>query len=125
MKSRKNEEENESLSEEQTIFKEILETNMKRYECEQNGQYIEAGRLKEYLTQLGHLYQAKCISNIEDRQRYILLDRKRRSCIPSLKKSLRNVNSIGRRNSVIMGSPSKDWKMKSDRIRKSNSRNTK
>jgi hypothetical protein len=60
----------ESLSEEQTIFKEILETNSKKYECEQNGDYIEAGRLKEYLIQLGKLYQAKCISSLEDRQRW-------------------------------------------------------
>jgi hypothetical protein len=61
--------EDESLTEEQTIFKEILETNMKRYECEQNGQYIEAGRLKEYLEQLGNLYQAKCIASLDEKQR--------------------------------------------------------
>ena len=61
----------EELTEEQTIFKEILETNEKKYQCEQNGDYIEAGRLKEFLIQLGKLYQNKCISNLEDRQRLI------------------------------------------------------
>ena len=61
--------ENEELNEEQTIFKEILETNAKKYECEQNGDYIEAGRLKEFLIQLGQLYQKKCITNLEERQR--------------------------------------------------------
>ena len=61
--------EEENLTEEQTIFKEILETNMKRYECEQNGGYIEAGRLKEYLQQLGNLYQAKCIASMEEKHR--------------------------------------------------------
>jgi hypothetical protein len=64
------ENEEESLSEEQTIFKEILETNSKKYECEQNGNYIEAGRLKEYLIQLGKLYQAKCMSALDERQRW-------------------------------------------------------
>ena len=61
----------EELTEEQTIFKEILETNEKKYQCEKNGDYIEAGRLKEFLIQLGKLYQNKCISNLEDRQRLI------------------------------------------------------
>ena len=63
------EQEEENLTEEQTIFKEILETNMKRYQCEQNGEYIEAGRLKEYLQQLGNLYQAKCIASMEEKHR--------------------------------------------------------
>ena len=63
--------ENEDMpeSEEQTILKEILETNTKKYEYEQNGDYIEAGRQKEYLIQLGKLYQAKCIAGLEERQR--------------------------------------------------------
>ena len=75
------ENDDDSLSEEQTIFKEILETNSKKYEYEQNGNYIEAGRQKEYLIQLGKLYQAKCIAALEERQRCFNQRRERRTLL--------------------------------------------
>lgn len=62
--------EEEPLNEEEAIFNEILEINKRRFECEQNGDYIEAGRLKQFLHELGSLYQAKCISNLDENHRY-------------------------------------------------------
>lgn len=59
----------EQLTEEERIFMEILETNQKRKEMEELGEYIKAGGLKEYLLELGKLYEKRCIINMEQRHR--------------------------------------------------------
>lgn len=63
------EDENGDLNEEEKIFKEIVEKNRQRIQLERNGQYIEAGRVKEALSELGAYYNAKCRDMLEIRQR--------------------------------------------------------
>lgn len=63
------EDENAELNEEEKIFKEIVEKNKQRLQLERNGQYIEAGRVKEALAELGAYYNAKCRDILEMRQR--------------------------------------------------------
>jgi hypothetical protein len=59
------EQEEEELSEEEQIFKKILEANLQRLEFEKNGDYVEASELKNYLKGLGELYENKCIENLQ------------------------------------------------------------
>ena len=69
LKESENTFEDERVNEEEIIFKEILETNERRFECEQSGDYLEAGRLKLFLEELGSLYKAKCLSNLNEYQK--------------------------------------------------------